>query len=131
MQGCGLVDVEDELIGELVGIDALTTHLVHDDTRVGSRVANMVAGELVTAFDEVCHDHDEIALHAVDGVALFIGLLDVLHGIVRELVDGRVEVLYLIAGMDIQGGHGIRALGAFALVSKRKNRLIDPTHTHG
>ena len=77
----GINDVVDELVGHLIGIDALALHLFHDYLGVGGGLFDMVAGALVAALNHICEHYYQTVLELCDLFALLLNLADVAHGV--------------------------------------------------
>ena len=102
VQRRGVLHVVDELVGELIQVDALLAELVHDDAGVGRGLADVVAGALVAALDHVGQHQDQAVLQLADDLVLPLHLGDELHHVLGGLDHRVVQVLDLVAGADVQ-----------------------------
>ena len=115
VERCGADDVFTVFVGQDIRVTAVCLELVGNDLCVGGGLFDVVAGQLVTAFDEVGENVDQTVLHFLQLLGFLSGILDIIHGVVAHLGQGFVEVLDLIAGFNPQVVDLFDAFLAFGL----------------
>ena len=120
MQRCGVENIRDKYICQLIGVNSFFFELAHDDIGIGGRLSYMLAGAFVTAFDHVCKNKDQAVLHLGDNLLLMFLVLNGGNHVLGRLGDGVIEVLDFVAGLDVQLAQAFNGLitGRSAVVCK-------------
>ena len=102
VEGRGVGYVLHKGVGELLFVDALPPHLLHDDPGIGGGLAHVVPRALVPALHHVGQHQNEAVLHFGDDPVLVVDAGDVPEDILRGLGEGAVEVFDLVACANVQ-----------------------------